>query len=41
LGHDEYKSLFPLLKSREKLQSHDLLWKTICEKLAWQFIPTI
>jgi len=41
LGHDEYKSLFPLLKSREKLQSHDLLWKIICARLNWEFIKTI
>lgn len=41
LGHDEYKSLFPLLKSREKLAAHDSLWKVICEKLNWEFIRTI
>jgi len=41
LGHDEYKSLFPLLKSREKLQSHDSLWVIICARLGWQFIRTI
>ena len=41
LGHDEYKSLFPLLKSRDKIQQHDQLWAIICEKLSWQFIRTV
>jgi len=41
LGHDEYKALFPLLKSREKLILHDTQWKLICEKLNWEFIRTI
>jgi len=41
LGHDEYKSLFPLLKSREKIASHDSLWAIICARLGWQFIRTI
>ena len=41
LGHDEYKVLFPLLKSREKIISHDLIWKDICDKLGWEYIKTI
>ena len=41
LGHDEYKSLFPLLKSRDKLASHDVIWAVICEKLQWEFIRTV
>jgi len=41
LGHDEYKALFPLLKSREKILSHDVTWKRICEKLSWEYLPTI
>jgi hypothetical protein len=41
LGHDEYKALFPLLKSREKILSHDITWKRICEKLNWEYLPTI
>ena len=32
---------FPLLKSREKLYEHDLIWKGICEELSWKFIPSI
>jgi len=41
LGHDEYKALFPLLKSREKLQAHDNVWRIICDRLNWEFIRTI
>lgn len=41
LGHDEYKALFPLLKSREKILSHDVTWNRICNALSWQYIPTI
>jgi len=41
LGHDEYKVLFPLLKSRDKIVAHDIVWKEICEKLGWEFIRTI
>ena len=41
LGHDEYKTLFPLLKSREKIVQHDAIWKIICEKLNWEFIKTV
>jgi hypothetical protein len=41
LGHDEYKALFPLLKSREKILSHDVTWHRICDALSWQYIPTI
>ena len=32
---------FPLLKSREKLQQQDFIWKKICHDLKWQFIPSI
>jgi len=41
LDHDEYKVLFPLLKSRDKIVSHDVVWKEICEKLGWEFLRTI
>ena len=41
LGHDEYKILFPLLKSREKIHLHDMKWKKICDKLGWEFIKSI
>ena len=30
-----------LLKSREKLQEHDEVWKQICNDLKWQYIPTV
>lgn len=41
LGHDEYKVLFPLLKSRDKIVAHDIVWKEICDKLGWEYIRTI
>jgi hypothetical protein len=41
LNKDEFLTCFPLLKSREKLYEHDLIWKGICNDLRWQFIPSI
>lgn len=41
LGKDEYLSNFPLLKSRDKLQQQDQIWKKICEDLGWTFIRSI
>ena len=38
---DEYKVHFPLLKSRDRLISHDQIWKKICEYLQWEFIPSV
>jgi hypothetical protein len=38
---DEFKSYFPLLKSREKLLSHDYIWKKICNDLGWDFYPSL
>lgn len=37
----EYKNLFPLCKSQDKIYAHDNIWKIICQKLDWEFIPTI
>ena len=41
LEKDEYLSYCRLLKSREKLQEHDEVWRKICRELRWQFIPTV
>ena len=41
LEDDEYLDFFPLLKSRDKLYQQDLMWKEICNRLNWQFIPSI
>ena len=41
LDKDEYLPYCRLLKSREKLQEHDEVWKLICKHLRWQFIPTV
>lgn len=35
---DDFLPCFPLLKSREKLQQHDQVWKKICKHLSWEFI---
>ena len=41
LDKDEYLPYCRLLKSREKLQEHDEVWKQICNDLKWQYIPTV
>jgi hypothetical protein len=41
LNKDEFLSCFSLLKSREKLYEHDMIWKGICKDLRWEFIPSI
>ena len=41
LDKDEYLPYCRLLKSREKLQEHDEVWKQICVDLKWQYIPTV
>lgn len=40
LGEDQYLPCFPLLKSKEKLYRHDIIWKKITEELGWQYIGT-
>lgn len=37
---DQYINCFPLLKSIEKLRSHDRIWKKICKDLKWQYIES-
>ena len=41
LGRDEFLDYFDLLKSRDKLYEHDLIWKGICTDLKWEFIASI
>ena len=41
LEYDELLIYFPLLKSREKLQQQDQIWKLICKDLQWEYIPSI
>ena len=41
LDKDDYLPYCRLLKSREKLQEHDQVWKRICRDLRWQYIPTV
>ena len=38
---DEYLNCFQLLKSRTKLHQQDVIWKSICRELNWQFIPSL
>ena len=41
LNKNSFLPFFPLLKSREKLYEHDLIWKGICNELKWKFIPSV
>jgi hypothetical protein len=38
---DEYKVFFPLLKSRDRLIAHDIIWRKICDYLNWEFISSV
>jgi len=38
---DEYLPCFPLLKSREKLNQQDQIWRHICDHCKWEFIKSI
>jgi len=40
LEYDQLLGFFPLLKSREKLQQQDKIWKLICKDLQWEYIPS-
>jgi hypothetical protein len=37
---DDYKIYFPLLKSRDRLIQHDIIWKQICSYLKWEYIAS-
>ena len=41
LNLKKYQYLFSLCKSQEKIYAHDAIWKTICKKIGWKFVPTI
>lgn len=41
LGYHELKKQFTLLKSKQKLQEQDKIWKGICQDLNWKFYPSI
>lgn len=40
LEYDKLLEFFPLLKSREKLQQQDQIWKLICKDLQWEYIAS-
>ena len=41
LEMDAFKIFFPLLKSRDRLIAHDIIWKKICDYLHWEFISSV
>lgn len=41
LGEKQLVNQIQLIKSREKLQNQEHIWKDICEYLGWEFIPSI
>jgi predicted RNA-binding Zn-ribbon protein involved in translation (DUF1610 family) len=41
MGLNEYAECFPLLKSKNKLRTHDTIWRNICKDLDWEFYPSI
>ena len=41
LERDEFLPYCPPLKSDEKNEKQDQIWKKICEDLKWEFIPTV
>lgn len=41
LGYKEYLVYFPLLKSREKVFTHDRVWKLICQDLNWNYSASV
>ena len=40
LGEDQYLPCFPLLKSKDKLYRHDVIWKKITTDLGWEYVAT-
>jgi hypothetical protein len=38
---DDFLPLFPLLKDRQKLHKHDIIWKKICGDMKWEFYPSL
>jgi len=41
LGHQDLTRHLPMLKSREKLWTHDQIFRKICEELGWEFTPSL
>ena len=41
LGETEMMTLFPLLKSREKLYQQDCIWRDICRITGWTFYKSV
>jgi len=41
LGEDEHSKRFKLLKAPKKRYEQDQMWKAICEKMEWEFWPSV
>lgn len=41
LGLDSFKHKFTLLKNRDNIIQHDIIWKKIMKSLGWKYIPTV
>ena len=39
--YTDYMKYFNLLKSEDKLNEQDKIWKKICKELDWTYYPTI
>lgn len=39
-GYDEFLRCFPLLKSRDRIRKHDIIWQFICRWNNWEYIPS-
>ena len=41
LGETKFLEHLPMLKDPEKRNEQDIIWKSICQDLNWEFIPTL
>lgn len=41
LGWNDFAEFFPLLKSRQKVHSQDVIWKKICDDVGFNFVKSI
>ncbi len=39
--YEKFTKFFILLKARNKLRGQDILWKKICNKLNWDYYPSV
>ena len=41
LDQTQYLPYIPMMKDREKQLEQDMIWKTVCNDLDWEFFPTV